>query len=69
MDWQPIEDSTTGVYLVCSTKDVAEGDYTVETMQINDASDPKHRFFNLNSGNYSRSDWWTHYMPLPDPPR
>lgn len=68
--WRPIESAPEGTpILVCSEKDVAEGEYTVETMSVRIKSeDTEHRFFNLNSGNYSRPDWWTHWRPLPAPP-
>ncbi len=70
MEWQPIATAPEGApILVCSVKDVEDGDYTVETMSVRiNSSDVKRRFFNLNSSNYSRSDWWSHWMPLPAPP-
>ena len=66
LEWQPIETCPRGLpgFLACNG-DEYDG---IEWLICHNWDDEKHRFLSQNSGNYSRHDWWTHWMPLPEAP-
>ena len=64
--WQPIETCPRGLpgFLACN----AEEYDCIEWLICHSWDDKEHRFLNQNSGNYSRSNYWTHWHPLPSAP-
>lgn len=65
-DWRPIETAPfQGMgFLACSAEDYD----TIEWLVWQSKEDEKHKFFNMNSGNYTNAKHWTHWRPLPAPP-
>lgn len=72
MEWQPIETAPCEEIIIASIYDGEIDALEWVSGKAQKRHDGTYSFFNLNSGNYLKPSYsaiFTHWMPLPEPPK